>query len=392
MTKETKNIKRNDMKRFLFAIAAMGILTTAAAQNASVVESRDIPVSQYAARMAPLKDYLPPTTVTGDIRVDIINYPTQTPDGSQVIASGIVTYPADGILKGVVVAPHATILNDSDAPSNNVFSNETSQLATYGYMVVTPDYIGYGATANLPHPYLDVENTGRVTVDMLFAVRELMDAKGVETGDSVIVVGYSQGASAALAFDKMAEERYDDEIKVKRTFVGGGPYDPLLTFGILSKSTHTEHPSLIPLSILGVGYGAGIKADPADVFVGKLKDNYKDWILSKKYTLEQVDSLIGTKEISQIVDMNVINSSEFSDLFAKALAANSLVGWVPKAPIYMFHAQDDTYVPIENSIALIESFKKSNFTSYTFKTAPGDHITPLFIIDVINILARDSSE
>lgn len=39
-------------------------------------------------------------------------------------------------------------------------------MALLNYVVIVSDYIGYGSTARLTHPYLHVENTGRVQADM----------------------------------------------------------------------------------------------------------------------------------------------------------------------------------------------------------------------------------
>ena len=49
-------------------------------------------------------------------------------------------------------------------------------IASMGYVVVIPDYPGFGESADIPHPYLIKEPTVRSVVDMLFAVRE-MDTK-----------------------------------------------------------------------------------------------------------------------------------------------------------------------------------------------------------------------
>ena len=46
-------------------------------------------------------------------------------------------------------------------------------IASMGYVVVIPDYPGFGASFPMPHPYLIAEPTVTSIVDMFYAVKEL---------------------------------------------------------------------------------------------------------------------------------------------------------------------------------------------------------------------------
>lgn len=376
------------MKKIVLTLMFGSLVFSASAIKYGTIRKVTVPASEYASHISGLSQMVPAADTTGQIAVEVIAYRTLDPRGIPVMASGIVTYPADKPLKGVVMGQHGTIMADRQAPSNYYYATEASQLATYGYMVITPDYIGYGTTVTMPHPYLDVDNTGRVSVDMLFAVRDMMAQRGVELGDSVTVVGYSQGAAAALSFQKMAEEQYGDRIKVKHTYIGGGPYDPMLTFQILDKLGVAYHPCLVPLSVIGFDYGSDLGLDLASVFEGGLKEHYGEWVLNKRFDTSQVDSLIGTTRLDAIVSPALFSGDAASERFADALVDNRLTGWKPQAPLFIFHAKDDTYVPVQNAYALVKSLEEQGFTDYVFKEVPGDHITPLFMIDVLNMLGR----
>ena len=88
-----------------------------------------------------------------EISMNVVNYLTKDPRGKEVTASGIITYPSDNQFKGVVVSMHYTITKSDEAPSVALFTPE-SLLAFRGYLVISPDFIGFGSTSNLVHPYL----------------------------------------------------------------------------------------------------------------------------------------------------------------------------------------------------------------------------------------------
>ncbi|HDJ34282.1 MAG TPA: phospholipase, partial [Bacteroidetes bacterium] len=91
-----------------------------------------------------------------------------------------------------------------NAPSTNP-NYELYQLlqsvASMGYVVVIADYIGFGASEQIFHPYLHRESTVQCLVDMLRAVDEFWEDVSTEITplNSYYLIGYSQGGWSTLA-------------------------------------------------------------------------------------------------------------------------------------------------------------------------------------------------
>lgn len=72
----------------------------------------------------------------------------------QLRASGLVSVPvkAAGARNPVLSYQHGTIFRDIEAPSNNAVASEVAVvMASLGYIVLAPDYVGFGASKGT-HP------------------------------------------------------------------------------------------------------------------------------------------------------------------------------------------------------------------------------------------------
>lgn len=294
-----------------------------------------------------------------EIRVDAIRYRTEAPNGEEVEATGIITYPTDHVFKGVVVGLHYSIGAEKETPSAQMAQIETA-LAMFGYVVVCPDYLGFGPTKDKPQTYIHAQTTGQNAVDMLLASREYMEQEGRPIDHTVSVVGYSQGGYSALAFTKMAEEQYTEEIKLKKVFAGGGPYEPVSMFDYLLEHDELENPSTILLTILGLDYGDQLGLDYSKVLIEPALSNYKEWCISKNYTLGQINRQLGTNKLTKILHPDAFTTtlnSEWKKIYA-SLTANSLTtGWTPKVPLLLVHGTKDSTVPFINSQTAYDQFK-----------------------------------
>jgi hypothetical protein len=99
----------------------------------------------------------PPLTPLYDVINHRLTYRTIDARGRDIVASGLVSVPVKGAgAKSPVLSyQHGTIVKDAEAPSNHATADEAAVvLASLGYIVVTADYVGYGASKGAPHPYL----------------------------------------------------------------------------------------------------------------------------------------------------------------------------------------------------------------------------------------------
>ena len=120
-----------------------------------------------------LQSYIPEMGLVGsllqsDIEVQKIIYKT-TFQNNKIQASGLVCLPKTVGNYPVLCFQNGTNTLHSDAPTENPTGDMVSMLesvASMGFIVVIPDYIGFGASAQLPHPYLHAESTTQSILDI----------------------------------------------------------------------------------------------------------------------------------------------------------------------------------------------------------------------------------
>ena len=279
-------------------------------------------------------------------------YITTGADGEPVKVSGAVFYPKEGRIKNIIICSHYTVTADHEVPSQT-FPIE-ALFASLGYVVVMPDYIGYGASKELVHPYLQAYVTAETVIDMALAVRPfLASRKIVVEHEEIILIGYSQGGSTSLFVQLMMEQSaaYKGLFKIKQNYCGGGPYNVARIYDETVRTRTTGIPYAVPMLILGMSEGMAVPLDIDAFFQEPLLSHYKEWLLSKRYTGTQITQLMGTKNIDKILTPMALDRSqpETKRLY-RALAYNSVpANFVPEAPVYMFHSIDDQTVPFINA-------------------------------------------
>lgn len=208
------------MKKLTGSSAAFALLIAPAAQ----AQDAAIPAPGTMIEQAPLDARLGLADAARAIRIVYASTDGVAGRGG-VPVSGAIFVPKGKAPKGgwpIVAWAHGTVgIGDSCAPSRNARS---ARDATYlngwlrdGYAVVATDYQGLGTPG--PHPYLD---TRAQAYSVLDAVRAALAAR-VGLANKVIVVGQSQGASAAFATAGEAAA-YAPTVRVLGTVATGIPY------------------------------------------------------------------------------------------------------------------------------------------------------------------------
>ena len=281
-------------------------------------------------------------------------------DGSPITLSGKLLIPKDGPVKNMIIVSHYTIGANYECPSET-FPLE-GILAAKGYAVVIADYIGFGVTAGRVHPYMHVESTARSVVDMALAVKPYLRHIGREPeSEKVLLVGYSQGGSTTLAVMSMIQEEYEEILPIRKVYCGGGPYDLAATFDRAMADDITGIPCAIPMIVQGVNVGEDLKLNMSDFFMPDLLAHYDEWINSKQYSVKEINRLMNAESLHELMTKNGRDktSPETAKLY-KALMINSVLGFIPHHPIYMFHSMDDGTVPFVNAQRAEYYFKGYN--------------------------------
>ena len=293
-----------------------------------------------------------------------VAYWSTDPQGDSLLVSGRVYLPKRRYLNGIMIACHYTITSDMEAPSN-MLSME-SLFAMKGYAVIMPDYVGYGVSRDKLHPYLHWRSAAQTAVDLLNCMPELLEYYGYSYPIDVVVTGYSQGGAVALGVTRMLEE-LDSMWIVRKLYAGAGPYDPAGTYLYSMERNEMGIPAAIPLIVMGLSDAYDLEFELEDFFLEPLLSNYEEWILSKEYTVGDINYLMGSTVMTELMTEEALDmDSPLADMLYEVLLWNSNVGYDLRSPAYFLHSIDDEVVPILNTINLQEQMPDESGKTYDY--------------------------
>ena len=293
-----------------------------------------------------------------------VAYWSTDPQGDSLLVSGRVYLPKRRYLNGIMIACHYTITSDMEAPSN-MLSME-SLFAMKGYAVIMPDYVGYGLSRDKVHPYLHWRSAAKTAVDLLNCMPELLEYYGYSYPIDVVVTGYSQGGAVALGVTRMLEE-LDSMWIVRKLYAGAGPYDPAGTYLYSMERNEIGIPAAIPLIVMGLSDAYDLEFELEDFFLDPLLSNYEEWVLSKEYTVGDINYLMGSTVMTELMTEEALDmDSPLADILYEVLLWNSNVGYDLRSPAYFLHSIDDEVVPILNTINLQEKMPDESGKTYDY--------------------------
>jgi len=299
---------------------------------------------------------------TAEVMERVVLYPSVNPQGDTITLSGKLCVPMGKKPKGLILIPHYTITSKYQAPS----VKPTGEAAFFkdDYVLVMPDYIGYGVTAEMEHPYLAGELTAHNCIDMLFGVQPVLDSLqcGVNT-DSLYIVGYSQGGASAVWIFKVLEEQYPDRFHVLGCYAGGGPYDVTATYEDALQRKKVFMPIVIPMVVMGADVAYDLKLDRTAFFTPEMQEIYTKYVANKEYTTTDIFFHVRSHRIDRWLTPLALDPTnpEMLPLY-EAFKRFSIVryplndevadreviclDWTPKAPLYIFHSKGDNVVTV----------------------------------------------
>ncbi len=287
--------------------------------------------------------------------------------GSDIPLSGAVYYPKKGKIKGIIVSCHYTVCADYEVPSQSCLMD--AWWATKGYAVLMPDYMGYGSSKQYIHPYMQGELTAKHIIDMILAVRSFFaERELVITSSDIILAGYSQGAHAVLQALRMIEnhEEYpqyaDAQIKVRKCIAGDGIYSISTYYNRCVLRNYIPIPCAVPMLVLGMNVGNTKPLDIEFFFSEMTMQNYEDWILSKRLTLDQLSEIIETTKLNRILSEKACDmNNDTTKLFYQELQRHDIpANFCPKTPIVLFHSREDDVVGIYQAEKMLNQLNAVN--------------------------------
>lgn len=315
-------------------------------------------------------------------------------NGNTIKLSSKIAYPK-GVFYGyhdpdyICLDCHYTMCDNSECPSQK--DPYSLGLCSGDALVVCPDYIGYGYTSNLTHPYLCEELTARNNVDCVKAALAFIKTKKMkmEKDYYTYTIGYSQGGAVALATQKYIENNCDYStkqlLKLKKTYCGGGPYDPTATMDTYVQQDEIAYPCVLPLIVMGMkaGYPTLMKnVKVEDYFTSAfLNAGILQAVASKNYTVDELNEMIekkvGSRRLSKIMSSKFFDhSSTEYKLISECLEKNNLTkGWSPTTVVKFYHSKGDDVVPYVNATNAYSRLKNSKVDGLTNALGSPKHTT-----------------
>jgi len=333
-----------------------------------------------------------PKAALGEVLAGIksykINYKTKDDKGKEVIASGLITIPdltPEYIKKNrfslsIVSDQHGTIFTNDQAPSKTTAATVAKNnplivgfSAKALFMTVQPDYIGYG-DSNVSHPFVLEDSLANATVDMIKAAIAFANKAGLPINGQVYLSGYSEGGFATMAAAKEIQANHPD-INLMAVAPMAGPYDvetmgvdtltsPIMAFppflAYLAYAYTENYDDIDASSVVNAPYASNLgtlfdKTNSGLSIYSQLP-NALDGNISKQAT----DALF----VPEFSDNLIANSD---NKLRTHFRENSVIDWIPKMPMKLFHCTNDAIIPYKMSTLAHTSFTDKGSTTVTLE-------------------------
>lgn len=319
---------------------------------------------------------LPAVTPRYAVKSYRLEYLTLGGDGKQVLASALVTVPIKpaGATSPVLALQHGTTARDAEAPTNEVAASKvTVVLASTGYIVLAPDYVGYGSSKGQPHPYLLAAPSASVLVDLLTAAKYWRQTTGVPDNRQLFFVGYSEGAYVSMAAARSLAGSTSPHAKnLSLVVTGGGPYNVTATLDALLQRIRDEN------ALLGALVNPG--------FLKFLNDGAR---ASVRNAL--LNEMLGSG--ADVTFQSTLIDNFLADNTAAIDTQSNVHDWKPVVPMQLFHGRDDLTVAYKSSGSTLQAMQARGASSLVSLTdcqhVPAGHLecVPPFWQFVVNQLA-----
>lgn len=328
---------------------------------------------------------LPLSEMVYDVEIYKVTYTTPY-KGDDITASGLVILPKTTSPVGILSFQHGTIAAHNQAPTALALNSSElilyAALASPGFIAVIPDFIGFGASAELMHPYYVEDVTASSILDNIRAGKELAAQEGLRFNQKLFLAGYSQGGYATMATHKAIEENGFPGYDLVASFPAAGGYDIKgVQEYFFSLDTYDE-----PFFITYVAYAYQTAFDWTQPLTNFFNEPYAS----------QVPALFdGTKSGSAINQqlttsiLGLVNNDLLENIdtdpkysyIVDAFNENSLVDFTPTIPVFMYHGSADVTVPYQNSVTSYAQYIQNGASPNTvqFFTLEGaTHYTGFF--------------
>ncbi len=324
-----------------------------------------------------------------------IDYKTHDARGNEIIASGLITIPdispafmqaykaqtGSDFSLSIVSDQHGTIFENSEAPSVEASATHrpnalaTAFSAVAGFMLVQPDYIGFGESNDTAHPYIVEQPSANATVDMIEAAIAFANKAALPINGQIFLSGYSEGGYVTMAAAKEIQANHP-ELHLMAVAPMAGPYDvEKMALGALQAPVMAFPPFLAD-----VVYSYGVTYDDINLstVVNAPYEAMLATLFDGRHSGEQIyislpNAVTGGGITAQAPEK--LFKPEFIDDFIADtenplrvhFRQNSVIDWKPQMPMRLYHCTNDLVVPYQLSALAYASFTQQGSDTVTLE-------------------------
>lgn len=392
-----------NLRTFLYAwVLLFGMASFTSCQKEATAEAVAQPQEKHLVSFK-LKSYLPASAIRSiatsngypefapelkyDIVVFSVVYATKY-QGREIQASGLMCFPRNmETPPAVLSAQHGTLFAHKDAPSNFPSSfNGPELFASVGYATFIPDYIGYGSSKDVLHPYYNAQYSANAVIDLLKAGREFCQQENIPISNKLFLAGYSEGGYVTLAAQKAIEANPVSGYNLTAVAAGAGGYDLGAMLHDITATPEYSNPSY--LAFLTQAYNTANNWNrPVTDFFREPYASRIPGLLDGSKTGGEINKELAKKP------SDLYSQSFFSALsgagetqFKGALLANSLTNYIPQTATRLYHGTADEVIPVSNSQGTYNKLKANGAKDISFIQIPnathGTGFQPM-LVDVL---------
>jgi pimeloyl-ACP methyl ester carboxylesterase len=275
-----------------------------------------------------------------------IEYKTIDLNNQSIIASGLLLIPETQNQVPILSFQHGSIFSDAEAPSNyqTDFTDMLTIMASTGYAILVPDYLGYGSSSHIAHPYEHRSSLATACRDMIRAGYEyfIVSPKS-NLSNKLFLAGYSEGGFATMSLFKLLQEENRSELPVAGVSIGAGAYNKT-QFAKWITAQNTSSSFIKYFLWVMLTYNS-IYDNLQRPVIHYINSPWAEQIVSNG-PLAPVESNPSILFQSNFVE-SITNETDIA--FLAALADNDCFNWKPLSPLHMIHGNADELVPFFNS-------------------------------------------
>lgn len=306
------------------------------------------------------------------VKVVKLEYETVSADNQNITASGALLLPQTINAVPLISFQHGTITSNSDAPSSNdsELSKIAAVIASTGYILCLPDYIGYGSSQGVDHAYEHRQSLAVASRDMLRASFEYLKTNSGNTHNGkLFLTGYSEGGFATMAMFKLLEENHSNEFQITAVSVGAGAYNKtaFAKYLVNTSELQTYINSFVWVLMTYNSVYSSLNHPMSYYF-----NSPYDQLLHNSGPFVNLESNPQLLFAGNFLE-GVKNGTEQD--FLDALADNDCYNWKPVAPLKLYHGTADDYVPFFNSETAYEAMHALGGNAELVPINGGNHST-----------------